>query len=217
MAIEINDLFRISPQELIYRNRTDIDELQEKVSYNENDIEELQNNVEADVTEINQQLARALKTPISIPTETELVAVDDTNAQVMIGLGDGLAIEDGKLTVTGGGGGGGGGGASSDILIDVVNDLSGRGDTELSFSWMEGAYTSYNGKSRTLLIKGLADASNPYLEFTTSNDDVTVDYNLYDQNGSEIDGGYVDLTGATNTISLPETTKSVYLQISYLV
>lgn len=195
----------------VLENTKDIKDLENQVLENTDDIEELQNKEEADVTEINQQLARALKTPISIPAATELVAVDDTNAQVMIGLGDGLTIDGGRLTVSGGGGE-----TSSDILIDVVNELSGRGDTELSFSWMEGAYTSYNGKNRTLLIKGLADASNPYLEFTTSNDDVTVDYNLYDQNGSEIDGGYVDLTGATNTISLPETTKSVYLQISYL-
>lgn len=70
---------------------------EKQVLENTKDIKELQGREEVDVTEINQQLARALKTPLVRPTSTKLVAVDNTNAQEMVGIGDGLAIENGTL------------------------------------------------------------------------------------------------------------------------
>ncbi len=53
------------------------------------------------------ELARALKTPVSAPASTEIVAVDNTGAQTMLTVGAGLSIESGALKSTGGGGGGG--------------------------------------------------------------------------------------------------------------
>lgn len=51
---------------------------------NKNNIMELQ----GDVSELNQESARALKTPISAPNTIELVGVDSTNSQVMISILD---------------------------------------------------------------------------------------------------------------------------------
>lgn len=57
---------------------------------------------------ITSQLARALKTPMSAPSATELVAIDDGNSQIMLQIGEGLVIRDGVLIATAGGGTGGG-------------------------------------------------------------------------------------------------------------
>ncbi|MBO5480428.1 MAG: hypothetical protein J6A63_04475, partial [Clostridia bacterium] len=48
-------------------------------------------------TEILNNLARALKTPVSAPTSTELVAVDITGTQTMLTIGEGLGVENGAL------------------------------------------------------------------------------------------------------------------------
>lgn len=53
------------------------------------------------------KLSRVLVTPMSAPASTSLVAVDSTNAQIMLTVGDGLTIEGAALKATGGGGGGG--------------------------------------------------------------------------------------------------------------
>ena len=56
------------------------------------------------VSELNQEMARTLKTPIQRPTETKIVAVDTSGDQAMLGIGDGLSISGGKLTAGGGSG-----------------------------------------------------------------------------------------------------------------
>ena len=43
------------------------------------------------------KLAETLVTPTSTPTTTEIVAVDNTNSQTMLSIGDGLKIENGTL------------------------------------------------------------------------------------------------------------------------
>lgn len=55
--------------------------------------------------EIVGKLGRVLLTPMTAPSSISLVAVNTTNSQTMLELGDGLAVEDGKLTATGGGSG----------------------------------------------------------------------------------------------------------------
>lgn len=49
---------------------------------------------------------KALIKPDSAPASTSLVAVDNSNAQTMLTIGDGLSVENGKLKATGGSGGG---------------------------------------------------------------------------------------------------------------
>lgn len=56
------------------------------------------NNVKFEIdAEIQSKIAKSLITPMSIPTTTELVAVDNTNSQKMIGIGAGLSLENGTL------------------------------------------------------------------------------------------------------------------------
>lgn len=55
--------------------------------------------------DITNKLARTLVTPLSIPSNTELVAVDNTNSQTMLAIGDGLSVENGTLSASGGSGG----------------------------------------------------------------------------------------------------------------
>lgn len=50
---------------------------------------------------------KALVKPDSAPSATSLVAIDNTNAQTTLTIGDGLSVENGALKATGGGGGSG--------------------------------------------------------------------------------------------------------------
>lgn len=50
--------------------------------------------------ETQSTLARALKMPTSAVHETKLVAIDNTNAQTMLSIGDGLSVENGALKST---------------------------------------------------------------------------------------------------------------------
>ena len=54
--------------------------------------------------DIAAKLGRVLVTPMSAPASVSLVAVDTSNAQTLLTLGDGLTIEGGALKATGGGG-----------------------------------------------------------------------------------------------------------------
>lgn len=52
--------------------------------------------------DIKNKLDKTLVTPTSTPTATELVAVDNTNSQTMLAIGDGLSVENGTLKASGG-------------------------------------------------------------------------------------------------------------------
>ena len=70
--------------------------------------------------DIKNKLDKALITPTSTPTATEIVAVDNTNSQTMLSIGDGLSVENGTLKVSGG--------ASSSIYrhnVSFIGDYSG--------------------------------------------------------------------------------------------
>jgi hypothetical protein len=51
--------------------------------------------------ETTADISRSLKTPVSAPPTTKLVAVDTTNSQEMLTLGTGLSIENGTLNANG--------------------------------------------------------------------------------------------------------------------
>ena len=63
-------------------NKIDISvyDLQNEIDANGGDIASLQ----GDVSELNQEIAKTLKTPMTAPTSIEIVGVDNTNSQVMI-------------------------------------------------------------------------------------------------------------------------------------
>lgn len=73
--------------------------------------------------EITNRLQRTLVTPMSSPSATELVAVDDGNSQTMIEIGSGLKLENGVLSSTGGGEGGG-------SSVNVVDNLTSQSGTD---------------------------------------------------------------------------------------
>lgn len=54
-------------------------------------------NLQSTVTELTPKVMRALVTPMSAPTTTELVGVDDGNSQTMIEIGDGVVLDNGVL------------------------------------------------------------------------------------------------------------------------
>lgn len=56
--------------------------------------------------DIAAKLGRVLVTPMSAPESVSLVAVDTSNAQAILSLGDGLSVSNGVLSASGGGGGG---------------------------------------------------------------------------------------------------------------
>lgn len=74
------------------------------------DFDDRISDLEASVTQLAPQVARALKTPMSAPSSTQLVSIDTSNSQAMISIGDGLVVENNTLKATGGGGGSGGSG-----------------------------------------------------------------------------------------------------------
>ena len=59
-------------------------------------------NLETTLTEITPKVAKALVSPMTTPTTTELVAVNNKNSQTMIEIGTGLVIENNTLKSTGG-------------------------------------------------------------------------------------------------------------------
>lgn len=71
--------------------------------------------------DIAAKLGRVLLTPMSAPASVSLVAVDTSNAQTMLTLGDGLSVENGVLSASGGGSGGSG----TSLYLHTMNFSSG--------------------------------------------------------------------------------------------
>lgn len=84
---------------------------------------------ETSITEITPDVARALKTPMAAPTETKLVAVDTTNSQEMINIGETLTTVNNTLNVDLN---------KSFVHIDKLYEYQG---------YTSGNYTLYEGKS----------------------------------------------------------------------
>lgn len=103
--IEVNGVIYRNLEEQVQKNKDDIENLKNQQSGDDSDIEQIDNRlteVETTLTEITPDVMRALKTPISAPNETKIVAVDSTNSQEMLSVGTGLVIENHQLKSTGG-------------------------------------------------------------------------------------------------------------------
>ena len=48
-------------------------------------------------SEIDEKLSQTISKPLIAPTATKLVAIDNNNSQTMLGVGDGLSVENGTL------------------------------------------------------------------------------------------------------------------------
>ena len=61
-------------------------------------------NSASDMQKLCDAVNRSLLTPVSAPADTKVVAVDNTNSQKMLTIGDGLSIENDTLKVSASGG-----------------------------------------------------------------------------------------------------------------
>lgn len=94
------------------------------------DIDENNNAIEIHLdAEITAKIDRALLSPMTAPQSTELVAVDNANAQTMLSIGEGLAIENGTL--------------KTNIIINTI-ELSGESGTITSEQWGKIVEDPYN-------------------------------------------------------------------------
>lgn len=98
---------RLDNLDLTYATDEDVQNLQSQINTkaNQSDLNSTNSRVgtlESTVTQLSPQVAKALKTPMSAPSSTELVAVDTSNGQAMISIGDGLTIENDTLKLSGG-------------------------------------------------------------------------------------------------------------------
>ena len=98
--------------------------------------------------DIAAKLGRVLVTPMVAPENVALVGVDDTNAQTMLRIGDGLSVSDGVLSAAGGGGGGGAGfliAASASLgfgILETVWYADGTTKSNVSGIWSEEGVTA---------------------------------------------------------------------------
>lgn len=107
-------------------------------------------------SEVEEKLSQTISKPLIAPTATELVAVDNTNSQTMLAIGDGLSVEDGTLKASGGGSSGGSGGGIK-LYQHIITIFSGSlsGNIVMSFiSSSPTAISSYSAIARHLYNLG---------------------------------------------------------------
>lgn len=145
------------------------------------------------ITELSQQVARALKAPLATPAATELVAVDDTNSQKMLEVGSGLSVTNGTLA------------ASRPVLIE----WSGSAEGSFRFDWNGGEY--YNVENTTVVVN--VPAGEQTITAKPGGRMLTVDVVLYDEGGDVLDT--VSVTEKTDTvITIPaEGIGKIYLDM----
>lgn len=134
-----------------YKSLKDSGELDNGVLYvtpetNTEKIEQL----ETTLTELTPDIMRSLKTPMSKPTSTELVAVDNTNAQIMLEIGDGLTVVNGTLNASGGNG-------TSKYLHNIVMEAVFTGTNIFTLSLQLLSDTITEITNLTELISALPD------------------------------------------------------------
>ena len=145
---------------------------------------------DVDLSAIAQELARTLKTPIQRPTSTKLVAVDTANSQEMVGIGDGLAIENGTLN------------AVNHLLVHASIDsgdvIPSWTDVNLAEQYIDGGYvilkSPTSGEERTIYFHTSGSYSAYIKEW---NDDGELIY----ENSHSVRGGY-NHTLNDDTVSL---------------
>lgn len=131
---------RLDNLDLTYATNEDVQNLQSQINTKANQ-DELNstnlkvNTLESNVTQLTPQVAKSLKTPMSAPASTELVAVDTSNGQAMISIGDGLTIENDTLKLSGG----------QQQQINIDNDsITKNSAEELQAVKLKNAFTNIN-------------------------------------------------------------------------
>lgn len=83
-----------------YATKTDLDDKQNTIVDSDEIVVDSEEDKLLLAQAVSNKLARALVTPTQTPTADKLVGVDTSNAQEMIGIGDGLEIDNGVLKAT---------------------------------------------------------------------------------------------------------------------
>lgn len=131
-------------------------------------VKEILRNIDTDaLANLND---RALKTPLARPSATELVAVDDTNSQRMLEVGDNLSVNNGTIA------------ASRAILVE----WSGSAEGAFTFDWNGREY--YNSENVTVIVN--VPAGEQTITARPGGRMLTVDVVLYDEGGDTLDTIY---------------------------
>ena len=93
-------------------------------------------NLDADIA---AKLGRVLVKPMSAPASVSLVAVDTSNAQTMLTLGEGLSVSDGVLSASGGSGTGGRG---TGCTVNIYTTHMGLGNSKYIIVYTVGSKTT---------------------------------------------------------------------------
>lgn len=98
----LNQTISQSVQTLNQSISQNVNELQQDIDANGGDIAGLQGDVadiQGDVSQLNQQVQRSLKTPLSTPAETLIVGIDDNGDQFNLNVRNGLFIDNNSIGV----------------------------------------------------------------------------------------------------------------------
>lgn len=126
-------------------------------------------------SEVEEKLSQTISKPLIAPTATELVAVDNTNSQTMLAIGDGLSIEDGILKASGGAGSSklyrhhivvGSNGSQGMFVCDIINNIS----TNFTYNSLVEYFVSHN------ILDGATGITCQFLKFNIFSPAINVVY-----------------------------------------
>ena len=132
--------------------------------------------------EIANRVMKSLVVPVSAPSKTELVAVDDGNSQTMVEIGEGLKLENGVLSSTATGGESGG------SSINVIDNLTSQSGTDalsakqgnVLYNMIVGSREAINqanlNAQKQILLGADGVLNGTTYSFTVQNPDAYIDY-----------------------------------------
>lgn len=164
--------------------------------------------------EIQSQISKSLVTPMSTPSATELVAVDSTNSQTMIGIGEGLSLENGTLKATGGASG-------NFVTTDTAQTITGaktfNNNLNVTSKSQSGAYNE--AETNLYVTDQSVSIYSKYLAGTGSRKQFIETHNLrgtkigstasggFDFKGIEVTDAYTNVTGTLQYNGVEVATK----------
>lgn len=164
-------------------------------------VKELIRNIDTDsLASLNDLVGRALKTPLTRPHSTEIVAVDNTNAQVMVELGDDLVIKNGYLQVV------------PNIHLHLF-DTAGN-ESSLTLRWLDNTEIaiSSDGDER-YIIRGTLDTTNNIIDVKTDSK-AYCSYSFRNNEGQTIGKGNMSISYSdTKQITVPIDTVQADIEI----
>lgn len=154
-------------------------------------VKELIRNIDTDaLANLNDLVGRALKTPLARPQSTEVVAVDNTNAQIMVKLGDDLVIKNGYLEVV------------PNIHLHLA-DTSGN-ESFITLRWLDNSEIGiYSDSDENYVIRGTLETTNNIIDVNTDGK-ANCQYTFRNNEGQTIGEGSMTISAVdTKQITVP--------------